>query len=194
MPLAQGAARAATPCRPRRLTAAALILLTRVVGPPSRAAPACLERDSQPPSERAAWNRQHALRTASSPSELEATGLTPGRTVRAVLRPVGSIRFVARPGRPARTGEFGGMLQARIPQPGAYRVLLGSKAWLDVLKDGSALVPTGHAPGPACGPVRKTVEFQLDRGDYVFQVSANPDPVAVILVIPRPGDRIGRAE
>ena len=39
-----------------------------------------------------------------------------------------------------------------------------------------------HAPGPACSGIRKTVQFPLQPGRYVIQLSANGDPTIAMMV------------
>lgn len=65
---------------------------------------------------------------------------------------------------------------ARAPRPlpgraGTYRVALGAPAWIDLLADGEPLASTGHGHGPACTGVAKTVDFRLQPGRYVLQLS-----------------------
>ncbi|HEX4272840.1 MAG TPA: hypothetical protein VHZ32_15725, partial [Rhizomicrobium sp.] len=61
----------------------------------------------------------------------------------------------------------------------------GAGPWIDVLKDGAAVTSGVHGPGPACSGIRKTVQFPLQPGRYVIQISANAGdsvPVMVSLV------------
>ena len=39
---------------------------------------------------------------------------------------------------------------------------------------------------PGCTTARKTVEFPLQPGDYVLQVSANAEPALALMIIKRP--------
>jgi hypothetical protein len=39
-----------------------------------------------------------------------------------------------------------------------------------------------HAPGPACSGIRKTVQFSLQPGRHVIQLSANGDPTIAVLI------------
>ena len=41
---------------------------------------------------------------------------------------------------------------------------------------------TAHAPGPACTGIRKTVQFPLQPGHYVLQISANADPTIAVMI------------
>jgi hypothetical protein len=41
---------------------------------------------------------------------------------------------------------------------------------------------TAHAPGPPCTGIRKTVQFVLQPGGYVLQISANADPDIAVMI------------
>jgi hypothetical protein len=142
--------------------------------------------------EPAEWDRRHDLLAASSAAGLDGAVLKPGGAARAFLHRERAVDFAAQPGGLSRPGQFGGMFRVRIERPGAYRVMLDSKAWLDVLKDGVAVAPVGYGPGPACSRVRKSVDFLLGRGDHLLQLSTSPGPTAVILILPRSDARPGR--
>jgi hypothetical protein len=78
------------------------------------------------------------------------------------------------------------MFQLTIDRPGTYRIALGAGPWIDVLKDGKPVVSSAHSPGPSCSTVRKVVDFPLQPGRYVLQVSAAADPRLGIVVVARP--------
>ena len=59
-------------------------------------------------------------------------------------------------------------------------------AWLDVLKDGKPVASSAHAHGPDCSTIHKQVEFKLEPGRYVLQISANADAKLPILLAKRP--------
>ena len=50
------------------------------------------------------------------------------------------------------------------------------------MRDGKSVLSTAHAPGPACTGIRKTVQFPLQPGKYVLQISANADPAIDVMV------------
>lgn len=77
---------------------------------------------------------------------------------------------------------YGGLLQLNVKNVGTYQVNLSSGAWIDLLKDGTAVMSGAHAPGPACSGIRKTVQFPLQPGRYVIQLSANGDPTIAVMV------------
>lgn len=148
------------------------------------ARPACAQLDASLPSELSAWSQRLDLVSAARATDLGKAELTPGRTVNAALHPTSAVTYVTPPGRPAANGQ-GGLFRLRIDHAGTYRVVLGSGGWIDLLKNGAAVASSAHSPGPACSSARKMVDFPLERGDYVLQVSASADPTVAILIIPR---------
>lgn len=150
------------------------------------AKPACAGADRALPPELAAWTQRSDLASATAAADLGQAVLTPGQAVNAGLHPTRQVAYVAQPEKPGGSVAYGGMLRVRIARAGIYRVVLGSGAWIDVLRDGRTVAASAHAPGPACSTARKTVEFPLGTGDHVLQVSANADPTLAILIIPRP--------
>jgi hypothetical protein len=150
------------------------------------AKPACAQLDASLPPELAAWSQRSDIVSAARSGDLASAVLTPGQAVNAQLHPTREVTYAAQPEKPGGSLAHGGLLRLRIATPGTYRVVLGSGAWIDVLKNGKPVASSAHAPGPACSTARKTVEFPLVRGDYVLQVSANADPMLAILVLQRP--------
>lgn len=168
------------------VTAALVGALAGASASAQEARPACAQMDADLPPELAAWSQRTDVVSAAAAADLAKAELTPGRAVTAALHPTREVAYLAQPEKPGGSVAHGGLFRLRIGAAGTYRVVLGSGAWIDLLKDGQPVVSSAHAPGPACSTARKTVEFPLERGDYVLQVSANADPKLAILVIPRP--------
>lgn len=145
----------------------------------------CAQLDASLPSELSAWSQRLDRLSAARPTDLDMAELAPGRSVNAALHPTSAVTYVTPPGKPG-AGGHGGLFRLRIDHPGTYRVVLGSGGWIDLLKNGAAVASSAHSPGPACSSARKMVDFPLERGDYVLQVSASADPTVAILIIPRP--------
>jgi hypothetical protein len=146
----------------------------------------CAHMDAALPPELAAWSHRADIASATDAAGLAKAELVPGQAVTATLHPTREVAFVTQPEKPGGSVAHGGMFAVRIAAPGTYRFVLGSGAWIDVLKDGAAVASSAHAPGPACSTARKTVEFPLQPGRYVLQVSANADPTLGILIVQRP--------
>lgn len=148
--------------------------------------PHCAEMDANLPAEFAAWSHRRDIVSAASAAELGRAELTPGQAVNAALHPTREVAYVAQPEKPGGSVAHGGLLRVHIGAAGTYRIVLGSGAWIDMLKNGAPVVSSAHAPGPPCSTARKTVEFPLEPGDYVLQVSANADPTVAILITRHP--------
>jgi hypothetical protein len=146
----------------------------------------CTAMDKTLPPDLAAWTAQAPLTSATTAAGLGKAVLMPGKAVSAELHQTPDVHYVTQPEKPGGTVSHGGLFELRVDQPGTYVVALGSGAWIDVLKDGKALVSTGHNRGPECSTLRKMVDFPLQPGRYVLQVSANADAKLSILMARRP--------
>ncbi len=147
---------------------------------------ACAAMDKNLPADLAAWTSQSPLVAATSSAGLGKAALSPGMAVTAELPQTPQIHFVTQPEKPGGTVSHGGMFELRIDKPGTYVVALGSGAWIDVLKDGRPLMSSAHSRGPECSTLRKMVDFPLEPGRYVLQISANADAKLPILLARRP--------
>jgi hypothetical protein len=73
------------------------------------------------------------------------------------------------------------------PARGTYRVVLGSRAWIDLVTARGTPVPSAaHSMGPACTGIRKMVDFALGAGSYTIQLSGNAEQAISVLVIRLP--------
>ncbi len=168
--------------------ASALILVPVVAAAQEMPAgkPNCTSMDQALPADLASWTAQTPLAAAADAASLSKAALTPGKAVTADLPQTASVHFVTQPERPGGSVSHGGMFELRIDKAGTYVIGLGSGAWIDVLKDGKPLTSTAHSPGPACSTLRKMVDFPLQPGRYVLQISANADAKLPILLAKRP--------
>ena len=130
----------------------------------------------------AGWTPRSELVSAARP----AAALTLGRAVNAALHPAAQLALAMTPDKPPAPGGQGGMLSLPANQPGVYAVALGTGAWIDVLKDGAPVASTAHSRGPACSSIHKVVDFPLQPGAYVIQISGGADSAVAILVARRP--------
>ena len=55
-----------------------------------------------------------------------------------------------------------------------------------MIKDGQPQISTAHGHGPACSTIRKMVDFSLQPGRYVLQISANAEAEISVLVTRAP--------
>ncbi len=152
----------------------------------AKPAAACAAMDKTLPVDVAAWTAQTPMAAATTAAGLGKATLTPGKAILADLPMTPQVTFVTQPEKPGGTVSHGGMFGIKIDTAGTYVIALGSGAWLDVLKDGKALESTAHSRGPECSTLRKMVDFPLQPGRYVLQVSANADAKLPILLARRP--------
>lgn len=147
-------------------------------GAPCPAGPAAL------PPGLAGWTAAVPVRAATATGELALATIEPGRGVRATLSPAARIAYPVAPGHPGEPGTLGGLFAFAVTRGGTFRVALGAGAWIDVVRDGQAVASIAHGHGPACSPIRKTVDFTLAPGRYVLEVSGNHAPVLALMVAP----------
>jgi hypothetical protein len=131
------------------------------------------------------WQKKGNLTSATQASALDVAALPLAQGMIVSLHPTREVSYVIGPEKPGGSVAHGGMVSVSIHQAGRYQVSLGSRAWIDLVKDGAPISSADHAPGPRCSTIRKTVVFALQPGNYVLQISANADstlPVMVTLV------------
>ena len=135
-----------------------------------------------PPPALSGWSSTAALSAAGDSAGLTKAALTTGQAANVALLPTRTVKYVSQPEKPGGSAASGGLVSVTIAQSGTYQVTIDSGAWLDVLKDGAMQISTAHAPGVACTGMKKTVQFKLDPGQYVLQISANADPHIKVMV------------
>jgi len=117
------------------------------------------------------------LKATASP-ELEPARLLLDKPVTVSLHPGNDVRFVVAPEKHGDASSFGGMLVVDVREAGSYRIALSAGAWIDVLKDGAAIVSSAHDHGAGC----KMVSFSLQPGRHVIQLSGNKQETIGVLV------------
>jgi hypothetical protein len=135
-----------------------------------------------PPAALAGWTAKTDVTAADKAGGLTQAALTVDRGANVTLHPTREVAYVTQPEKPGGSVAHGGLLAVSIARAGTYQVNLSSGAWIDLLKDGAAVMSTAHAPGPACTGIGKTVQFPLQPGNYVLQISANADPAIQVMV------------
>lgn len=157
------------------------VLIAAQAAPAPVPAPCPTPAAPLPPS-LAGWKPGLSLAAATDKTSLVQAKLVIGTRVEGMLVPTDSVRFLHAPGKPGEPLSKGGMFSLRIAVPGTYRVALGTGAWIDVVRNGEALVSVAHAMGAACSGLRKTVDFKLRPGAYILQIEGSKDAVAPLLV------------
>lgn len=132
------------------------------------------------------WAQPAPVTAAATSQDLESVRLTAGRAVAAHLRSTADMQYVVRPEQPGGKVSSGGMFAFDVPAAGTYRVMLGNRAWLDVVQGSKAILSSGHNHGPACSGIGKMVDFPLEAGRAVVEVSGSGKPDMTLMVIRTP--------
>ena len=118
------------------------------------------------------------LKAATASPELEPARLLLDKAVTVTLHPGNDVRFVAAPEKHGGASSFGGMVVVDVREAGTYSIALSAGAWIDVLKDGTAIAPSAHDHGAGC----KMVSFGLQPGRHVIQLSGNKEDTIKVMV------------
>jgi hypothetical protein len=149
----------------------ALLLLAALQQTPP-AAPVCPATPAPLAGEWSGWTTATPLTAAGKPTDLATATLTPGHRADVTLLPASGVTFATPLARPAPAGSTGGMLTLTVTTAGKYRLSFGGAIWADMIgPDGKALAPAAHGHGPDCSGIHKYVDFPLQPGRYVLQLS-----------------------
>jgi hypothetical protein len=146
-----------------------------------QAPPKCASVAAPPPA-LAGWSSKQDLAAAAREDGLGSAALTVNHSATVALHPTREVAYITQPDKPGGSVAHGGLLGVTIASAGTYQINLSSGAWIDLVRDGKSVLSTAHAPGPACTGIRKTVQFPLQPGKYVLQISANADPAIDVMV------------
>jgi len=128
---------------------------------PAAAAPVCTATVA-PPAGLEAW---------STAPGMTADAIAPGKNIVLTLQPIDSVTFPVPLERKPGAGTFGGVYHVTVTAAGTYRVVLQNGAWIDLMRDGKSLTSIGHMEGAPCSGIRKIVDFDLQPGTYIVQLS-----------------------
>ncbi|MDB5724424.1 MAG: hypothetical protein JWQ16_1178 [Novosphingobium sp.] len=150
--------------------------------------PACpVGEVAAPPAEFSRWGNAAPLVAATTPAEAQRRVVPLGIARKLTLAPGSAVRNAAAPERSdAVAGDAGraGMIAFDIATAGVYRVALSAGSWIEVVRDGKTEKSVAHAHGPACGTIRKIVDFQLAPGRYVLQLTGSTVPEVTVMIAP----------
>lgn len=149
-------------------------------------APVCSQGKAVLPPELVAWSSPVPVQAAKDARALAAAELTVGQAATATLLRTSDLHYVVRPEKPGGSVSYGGLFRFAVKESGAYRVALGSGAWIDVLKGKTAIESIAHGHGPECSDIRKMVDFSLKPGRYVLQIAANGGDSLPLLIARAP--------
>jgi hypothetical protein len=128
---------------------------------PAATAPVCTATVA-PPAGLEAWT--------SAPG-MTADLIAPGKNIMLTLQPADGVTFPMPLERKPIPGTFGGVYHVTVAAAGTYRVVLQNGAWIDLVRDGKSLTSVGHMEGTPCSGIRKIVDFDLQPGIYIVQLS-----------------------
>jgi len=144
------------------------------------------------------WDVSHELAVLDGPSKPITASADAKKPVRieldqryaVKLMPLGSVRFVAKPGKSTlESGEQAGMLSFHTQRAGRYRVSLTTGHWFDLVDNGNFVVSRELQGQRDCEKVHKIVEFELSGNrDFVLQLSgATESSLAIAVTQVKPG-------
>jgi hypothetical protein len=145
------------------------------------ASPACTA-PADLPEGLASWRNPVAIKAAADKRGAASVALTPGQAVTMALLQTPQVSYALRPAKPGGSVSYGGMARFTVKQAGTWRVALGSGAWVDVVKGKEAMTSVAHGHGPDCSGIRKMVDYSLQPGTYLLQISANGSDSLPVLV------------
>ncbi|MGK6317976.1 homogentisate 1,2-dioxygenase [Sphingomonas sp. DT-204] len=151
--------------------------------PPAAAAqsrPACPATPAPPPAEFAGWAAPAAANAAASLDTVAPVAV--GQAARLELAAADKVGFAHPPEKAAQPGGYAGLVALDVAKAGRYRVALGAPAWIDLVRDGGVEKSVAHGHGPACTGIRKIVDFDLQPGRHVLQLSGAPAAEVVLMV------------
>ncbi len=140
-----------------------------------------------PPPELAGWTASKDLAAARRPSDLAGAALMPGQAFTVQLYPVGDVDYRVPPQKADGPPVFGGLFALKIVQGGTYRMASSAGPWMDVFDAATPVRSAGHGHGPPCTGLGKYVDFPLQPGDYLVQLSESLSPKIKLMVARLPG-------
>jgi len=147
-------------------------------------APLCAAVDKVIPAPWQGWATPEPLPGGASLST--AGKLVVGHSYRAALPASSVVSYLVPLYKPAAADTFAGLFTLTVDTAGTYSIALGEGAWIDVAPAaGKALSSVSHGHGPECTTIHKVVDFALQPGVYVVQISAAPASPVVIAVEPK---------
>lgn len=161
------------------IAALALLLAAQHAPPVSDAAADCKAASTSLPAGMKGWTQPSAAQAAASAATARALPI--GKNVVATLLTTPKVTYavVEKPGEPTSNG---GIFSFSVPTAGRYRVALGAGAWINVLKGTVPVTSVAHAHGPACSTIRKMVDFKLQPGRYLLQITGSSAATLPVMV------------
>ncbi|MBN2768717.1 MAG: hypothetical protein JXQ68_06400 [Campylobacterales bacterium] len=134
------------------------------------------------PSALNAWKSLSYVNAATSAEELPHASLTLNSASYIGLHNTPKVHYVTTPTNEGGTVSYGGMFQIQIKESGIYRIALGNPSWVDMIKDGKAAKSIAHQGGPQGSGIRKMLDYPLESGVYILQLSAGADSTTAVMI------------
>lgn len=134
----------------------------------------------------APWSQPVALSAVGDASRLPSAMIAIDQAARVTLLPTPRVHYALLPEKPGNSVCFGGLVSLRVAKPGTSRIVLGSGAWLDLVSRGKPVASVAHGHGPERSGIHKMVDFPLQAGHHILQLSANGEPQTTVLVVRLP--------
>lgn len=138
------------------------------------------------PADLSGWATPAVMTAARTPQDLSQSQIEAGKAVRLQLAPTPDLQFVLRPNEPGGSVSSAGMVGFAVAKKRTYRVMLGGRAWIDVVQNGHAVDSTAHHHGPECSGIGKMVDFTLDEGTAVLQLSGSGKKELTVMLVSVP--------
>lgn len=136
--------------------------------------------------EMAGWNAAPPTDAVVDEALPSGATLPLGRAVHVALRS-NTAAFAPPPEHAPAPGTDSGQFTFSVPAAGRYRIALGSAVWVDVVRNGQTMPTSAHGHGPDCTGIRKMVDYRLQPGQYVLQVSGSVTTGTRLMVARLPG-------
>ena len=134
------------------------------------------------PLELNAWKNLSYVNAAKNSEGVSNAILEVGKASYIGLNNTPKMKYVLRPMNEGGSVSYGGIFEVQIKESGTYRVALGNASWIDMVKDATAAKSIAHNEGAQNSGIRKMVDYNLEVGTYVLQLSAGADSTTAILV------------
>lgn len=134
------------------------------------------------PLELNAWKSLSYVNAAKNSDELPNAILTLNTASFVGLHNTPKVTYVSRPVKEGGTVSYGGIFQIEIKEKGIYRIAMGNPSWVDVIKDAELAKSIAHKGGPENTGIHKMLDYSLEAGVYIIQLSAGGDSTTALLV------------
>lgn len=122
------------------------------------------------------------LASVTGRESLPAARFAVGEAVALTLHPDGEVAYVSLPKGEGEESSFGGIAAFGVAEAGVYRVGLSEPVWVDVVEQGKPAEAGKFGRGEPCSGIRKGVEFALQPGEHVLEISGGIEPSVAVIV------------